>query len=81
MALNRSASLLSKSFSQLSGKTFRRRKINSPAGQYSVLEPRKLLAAIAWSGSDITQDRDVSVNGSLVFALNGSESTGGDDNG
>ena len=76
MASNRSASLLSKSLSQLSGKMFRRRKINNPAGQYSVLEPRKLLAAIAWSGSDITQDRDVSVNGSLVFALNSSESTG-----
>ena len=43
---------------------------------YGTLEPRKLLAAIAWTGADISENRDVSVNGSLVFALNGSTSTG-----
>ena len=44
--------------------------------QYEQFEPRQLLAAIAWSSGDITENRDVSVNGSLVFALNSSETTG-----
>ena len=35
-----------------------------------------MLAAIAWSGGDITENRDVSVNGSLIFAINGSTSNG-----
>ena len=43
---------------------------------YNNLEKRQLLAAIAWSSSDITQNADVSTNGDLVFAINASDSTG-----
>ena len=75
MALDRFASALSKSLRLASRKTLRPRKNNNPTTQYSVLEPRQLLAAISWSGGDITQDNNVSVNGTLVFAINGSETT------
>ena len=54
----------------------RQSKNNQDKFGYSSLEARQLLAAIAWSGADITGNRDVSVNGSLVFAINGSTSTG-----
>ena len=50
MALNRSASALSKSLRQAARKTSKRRKINNPSTQYSVLEPRKLLASAAIPG-------------------------------
>jgi hypothetical protein len=33
-------------------------------------------ATIAWTGGDVTGDSDVSTNGTLVFALNGSDATG-----
>ena len=53
-----------------------RRKSGQAETDYQSLEPRQLLATIAWSSGDITGDSDVSTNGSLVFALSGSESTG-----
>ena len=76
MALNRSALALSQSLGLVSPKALRRRKNNNPTTQYSVLEPRQLLATIAWSGGDITQDNDVSVNGTLVFSINASDPLG-----
>ena len=43
---------------------------------YNTLEARQLLATIAWSSGDITQDSDVSINGTLVFALDASDPLG-----
>ena len=61
-------------------KSFRRnpRKSKSKQSQfgYNNLEARQLLAAIAWSSGDITQDNDVSINGTLVFAINASDPLG-----
>ena len=57
-------------------KTSRLSKSKQSQFGYSNLEKRQLLAAIAWSSGDITQNGDVSTNGNLVFAINGSDSTG-----
>ena len=46
MSLNRSASALSKFIRLTSGKSSKRRKTDNPSAQYSVLEPRQLLATI-----------------------------------
>ena len=53
-----------------------RRKQTAGKLPYQVLEPRQLLATIAWSSGDITGNSDVSTNGTLIFALNGSDETG-----
>ena len=76
MALIRSVSALSNTFLRASRTTAKRRKSVTAPNQYSVLEPRQLLAAIAWSSGDITGNSEVSSNGSLIFALNGSDATG-----
>jgi len=61
-------------------KTFRQtsRQSKSKTSQlgYSTLEARQLLAAIAWTSGDITQDNDVSINGTSVFAINATDPTG-----
>ena len=80
MALNRSASALSESLRLLSRKTLRQRRNNSAAAQYSVMEPRQLLAAINWSTSVPIEDTGAFVDnstGSLVAAINADDS--GDD--
>ncbi|MDB4766278.1 lamin tail domain-containing protein [bacterium] len=76
MALNRSVLALSKHLRFVSRKALKRRQIENPCSQYSVLEPRNLLAAIAWSSGDITADSDVSINGTPVFAISGSAGAG-----
>ena len=43
---------------------------------YDTLEPRQLLATIGWTSGDITGSSDISTNGSLVFAINGSDESG-----
>ena len=46
--------------------------------EYEKYEARQMLAAITWSSGDITENSDVSNNGTLVFALNasGTQNTG-----
>ena len=43
---------------------------------YDSLQPRQLLATISWTSGVISGAADVSTNGTLVFAINGSESSG-----
>ena len=80
MAVNRSALALSKSLRGVSRKTLRRRKNNNPTTQYSVLEPRQLLAAITWSTSVDIENTGAFVDnstGTLVAAINADDT--GDD--
>ena len=58
MALNHSASALSKSLRLISRKTLRKRKNNNPSTQYSVLEPRKLLAAMPLINEFVASNSD-----------------------
>ena len=67
---------VSGSFLKTFRQTTRQSKSKTSEFGYNDLEDRKLLAAIAWSGGDITENRDVSLNGSLVFAINGSTANG-----
>lgn len=43
---------------------------------YRTLEPRQLLATIDWTSGVISSPTDVSTNGTLVFAINGSGTSG-----
>lgn len=43
---------------------------------YETLENRNLLTTINWTSGDILGDSDVSTNGTLVFAINGTTTTG-----
>ena len=43
---------------------------------YEALEPKQLLATLAWTSGDITGDSVVSTNGTSVFAISGSASPG-----
>ena len=64
---------------RLSPKSDRRRRRSAVRGRAKLslesLEARKLLAAVIWTGDDITSDSNVSTNGTLVFALNGTSGT------
>ena len=43
---------------------------------YEVLEPKQLLATIAWTSGDILSSSDVSTNGTSVFAINSTGTSG-----
>ena len=69
-------SFVSKSVLKTFRQTARQSKSKQSQFGYNTLEARQLLAAIAWSSGDTTQDNDVSINGSLVFAINATTGTG-----
>ncbi|QEG24886.1 lamin tail domain-containing protein [Mariniblastus fucicola] len=54
----------------------RRKKESQQQANYKALELRQLLATIVWTTGDISGNSDVSTNGTSVFAINGSDSTG-----
>ena len=69
---------LSLDATSISSKKSVRRKGRSSEVSYESLEERKLMAAITWTGGDITGDSVVSTNGTSVFAISGSASSGQD---
>ena len=75
MTLFRSVSDLTKCFYGSPRKTSRPNQGNSTT-EYGSLEPRQLMATIAWTSGILSGPDVVSTNGSLVFAINGSASTG-----
>ena len=67
-----------KNYHGRSAKLNRRKSQGNNSVSYEVLEPKKLLATIAWASGDITGDSVVSTNGTSVFAISGSASSGGE---
>ena len=59
-----------------SGSRRRRNTQSNGTVSYENLEAKKLLATIAWQSGIIGDSTDISTNGSLVFAINGSATTG-----
>ncbi len=63
-------------FKKRSSKVGRRNRRLDTKVSYDTLEPKQMLATIGWTSGDITDSGDVSTNGNLVFAINGSNESG-----
>ena len=68
--------LSSKSFTTRSNGSSLRSSQTRNLVSYEVLQPRQLLATIAWTSGDILSSSDVSTNGTSVFAINGTTNSG-----
>ena len=55
-----------------SSKSSRQKSRSNNKVSYEPLEPKNLLATIAWSSGIISETTDISTNGDLAFAINGS---------